>query len=144
MPKKLPKVAALCHRRNDPPGRVRRPALYLSPKSFLAFEIGDEDPTEKLPKAATLCHSRSDPRWRVVRPASDQRQKSFLALEIGVGLNHAHYRAHRHGSPSSRRRSIGKNLEKMGSWGLAVVILSGTTGAALRVHDAWIQNGSGC
>ncbi len=61
-----------------------------------------------------------------------------------MGLNDARYRAHRHHSPNSRRRSIGKNFGKMGSWGSAVVILSGTTGAALRVHDTWIQNGSEC
>jgi hypothetical protein len=33
----------LCHRRSDPPWRVFRPVSDLSPKSFLALEIGDED-----------------------------------------------------------------------------------------------------
>jgi len=31
---------------------VFRPVSDLSPKSFLALEIGDEDPPKKLPKVA--------------------------------------------------------------------------------------------
>jgi hypothetical protein len=68
MPKKLPKVATLCHRCRDPQWRVFRPGSDLSPKSFLDLEIGDEDPPKKLPKVATLCHWCCDPQWRVCRP----------------------------------------------------------------------------
>jgi len=39
-------------RRSDPRWGVFQPVWDLSPNSFLALEIGDEDPPRKLPKVA--------------------------------------------------------------------------------------------